>query len=230
LATVTLPEAARAHEFGGLAQRLHAAAMDADLRDALGLIGHLDHPPAFLHRQRQRLFDIDVLACATGIDEHDGVPVVGRGDGDGIDVLVVDDTAPVLVFDWRGAGLLHGEIHVVLAQVADCSGDLIAMLEEGVMDLVAAIAKADVAHSQAVVRAENSAIAECGGGGRAESAPGDTRHLFHPSQRRIPDSIPSRFEAACIRRHLHETVRALPWRNEKSGFRCCGRDRIRHAG
>jgi hypothetical protein len=40
-------------------------------------------------------FDVDVLAGLAGEDRRDGVPVVGRADHQGVDVLVVDEPAEV---------------------------------------------------------------------------------------------------------------------------------------
>ena len=64
--------------------------------DPVVLAGGLDHPPAFADVVADRLLDVDVLARLAGPDRGQGVPVVRRGDRDGVDVLVVEDLAEVL--------------------------------------------------------------------------------------------------------------------------------------
>ena len=100
---------------------------------AAGLLGDLDHGLALGDGQRQRLLAVDVLALAHGVDGDQGVPVVGRGDDDGVDVLAVEQLAEVLVgfdFTYRFleavAGLLdlvHGPVAVAAIHVAD--GDVL---------------------------------------------------------------------------------------------------------
>ena len=46
---------------------------------------------------RQRLLAVNVLARLRGLDGTEGVPVVGRGDDDGIDVLAAEELAEVCV-------------------------------------------------------------------------------------------------------------------------------------
>jgi len=45
---------------------------------------------AFLDGAGDRLFKIDVFAGCQGIDRHAHMPVVGRGDNDGVDLLLQD--------------------------------------------------------------------------------------------------------------------------------------------
>ena len=71
--------------------RLHAHG-----EDLLGLLGRLGDAAGLVDRVGHRLFAVDVLAGLHGVDRHLGVPVVGRGDQDDVDVLVVEDLAIVL--------------------------------------------------------------------------------------------------------------------------------------
>jgi hypothetical protein len=144
----------------GLGEHLRTAALDADLHNALRFGGHLNHPAPFGHGERKRLFDIDVLAGAAGVDHHEGVPVVGRGDGHGVDVTVLEQLPVVLVARRGGAGFAGRQVEVVVAEVADGRGDRIAELEKAIVHLVAAVAEADKAHAQAVVGAEDAGVAE----------------------------------------------------------------------
>ena len=46
--------------------------------------GAPDHVEAFVDLVAHRLLDVDVLAGLAGMDGHQGVPVVGRADDDGV--------------------------------------------------------------------------------------------------------------------------------------------------
>jgi hypothetical protein len=74
------------------------------------------HGPQHLDRLvdivRQGLLAVDVLAGAEGRQRDDGVPVVGRGDADGLNILAVDDLAEVVV--GRTRGLRPGPLTVEL--------------------------------------------------------------------------------------------------------------------
>ena len=67
--------------------------------------GGLDHLAALVNGHGQGLLHVDVLARLAGLDRLDGVPVVGRGDDHGVDVLAVEHAAKVLV-----PGHLSGEL------------------------------------------------------------------------------------------------------------------------
>ena len=156
-----LADAARAHEFGGLLERRRRAALRAHLRHALRALGGFHHLAALDDGQRERLLHVHVLAGIAGVDEHQRVPVVGRGDDDRVDVFVVQQLVVVVILFGIGARFLDREIHVVVAQVADGHGLLIAVLEKGVVHLIAAVAQADVAHAHAIVGAHDSGITRC---------------------------------------------------------------------
>ena len=96
LGHVDLPELARAEEGDGVLDALVAAALGAGLDDPVVLPRGLDDPPAFADVVADRLLDVDVLAGLAGPDRRQGVPVVGRGDRDGVDRLVVEQAADVL--------------------------------------------------------------------------------------------------------------------------------------
>src|SRR5215204_6548308 len=94
------------------------------------------------------------------------VPVVGGADDDGVNVLPREELAVIEELFGPGADLLRGEIEVRLVDVTD-GGDLaILVLEEGVENLVAAVAQADEAEAEPLVGAEDAAGAgggQCGG-------------------------------------------------------------------
>ena len=88
---------------GGLAARV-TAPVEPALDDAVVLAGRLDHGAAFLDGEADGLLDIDVLAGLAGPDGLQSVPVIRRGDGDGVDVLVLNQLAEV-DFGFRAVAL-----------------------------------------------------------------------------------------------------------------------------
>src|SRR5262249_37071788 len=86
-----LDELARATDVGG------AAALGADLHDAVVFAGRLHHAPPLDKVVADRLLDVDVLAGLAGPDGGQGVPVVRGGDDQGGDVLVREGLAHVLL-------------------------------------------------------------------------------------------------------------------------------------
>ena len=105
LGHVDLAELARAQKRDGVLNALVAAALRAGLDDALVLSRGLDHAPAFADVVADGLLDIDVLAGLARPDRRQRVPVVGRGDRDGVDRLVVEQAANVLNDLGRGLGV-----------------------------------------------------------------------------------------------------------------------------
>ena len=77
----------------------------AGLEDALVLARRVDAPLALGERERERLLAVDVLARLARLDRRDRVPVLRRGDADGVDVLARDQLAEVGV---RVAALVVG--------------------------------------------------------------------------------------------------------------------------
>ena len=148
----------------GFLEHFGAAALDADLDDALGFGGDLDHAATFGNGEGEGLFDVDVLAGATGVDHHEGVPMVRGGDGDGINVFVFEELAVVFIAGGGGAGFFGGEIEITVIQVADGDGLGVAEFEEAVVDLVAAIAETDEAHAETIIGTEDARVAESGEG------------------------------------------------------------------
>ncbi len=89
----------------GLDQMRGAAALGADLHDPLVLAGRGQHRLALGHVDADRLLDIDVGPRLDGRDHRQGMPVVGRGDQDDVQVLLLEHLAVVGV---GARGLLRG--------------------------------------------------------------------------------------------------------------------------
>ena len=79
----------------GLDQVRRAAALGADLHDPLVLAGGGEHGLALDHVDADRLLDVDVGPGLDGGDHRQGVPVVGRGDQDDVEVLLLEHLAVV---------------------------------------------------------------------------------------------------------------------------------------
>ncbi len=69
----------------------------AYLYDPVIFAGSLFHQVAFFDGVGKRFFDIHVFASLAGEDSRQAVPVVGGTDNDSVDILVVDDMAPILI-------------------------------------------------------------------------------------------------------------------------------------
>lgn len=97
--------------------------MRTGLHDAVELAGMLHHVPAFADIVTDRLFDIDIFTSLHGPDGSQGMPVIGGGDGDGINGLVIEDTTQILhvgglVF-LVGGGLLDAFFCYLLIGIAE---------------------------------------------------------------------------------------------------------------
>jgi hypothetical protein len=73
------------------------ALLCAGLDDAVVLAGGVDHLSAFPDGVADGFFDIDIFAGFAAPDGEQGVPVVGGGDDDGVDILAVEEVADILV-------------------------------------------------------------------------------------------------------------------------------------
>ena len=80
----------------GLDEVRRAAPLGADLDDPLVLAGGGDHGLTLDHVDADRLLHIDVGAGLDGGDHRQGVPVVGRGDQDDVQVFLRQHLAVVV--------------------------------------------------------------------------------------------------------------------------------------
>ena len=132
------------------------------LHDAAILFSRGHQLSSLINAVRERFLDIDVLARLAGPDRRQRMPVIGRGDGDGIDLLVLQRLADVSVFLWClalgsldgfGAPLEHVGIDVA-------QGDIFRLIfhAQDVPDMGAALAiESDGTHPDAAVGAEHLA-------------------------------------------------------------------------
>ena len=130
------------------------SALRAHLDHAAVLSGRGDHLPAFPDIVRQRLFHVDVFARLARPHGGQGVPMVRRGDDDGVDILVVKQFADIAVNGDIVAAVLErlgftvqvGTVHV--AQRDDsCSRDLAQRVDELVPSPPDTVDRGDVAET-----------------------------------------------------------------------------------
>ena len=144
-------------QFDRLAEAAPPAALRAAGRDPVVLAGRLDQLRAFPDVVRDGLLDVDVLAGLHGPDGGQRVPVVRGGDGDRVDVLVVEDAAHVgldlrplagLLKDSRGGGFRAPAVGI------DQRGDLDVGDGQNLLDMGGAPgAHANDGEAYAIVRA-----------------------------------------------------------------------------
>ena len=143
-------------EHAGIGARLAAV-----LANAIVLFYGADELAAFKGVVRAGFFDVDIFAGLAGPDGHERVPVIGRGDGDGVDIFVFEQLANVDVgfrlgqahlFDFADA--LAGDVFVDVADGDDfCSRDM----RKAVDVIVAAAAHSADGYADTFVGAENFA-------------------------------------------------------------------------
>ncbi len=113
-------------QFDGFADSRPGAALVAHLDDAVVLAGGFDEELAFEAGVAARFFDVNMFSGLDRQDAHPGVPVVGRGDDDGVDFGIFENAAEIafgfrsfaLFFGGLGGGLLH-DFAVDIANVGD---------------------------------------------------------------------------------------------------------------
>ena len=71
--------------------------MRAGLENAFGLAGLLHELDSFVNVMGERLLAVDVFASAHGGDGDIGVPVIGCGDDDGVDIFAGENLAEIVV-------------------------------------------------------------------------------------------------------------------------------------
>ena len=140
------------HGHGAEKAELHfRALLRADLKHAVGLARTLTDLLAFVDGERERLFAIDVFAGTHGVDGDLGVPVIGRDDGDHVDVVAIEQLAIVFVDVGLAAGFFLAGFGVLGVNVAH--GHDVAVRQNALIESLPTVAGADAADPKAVVLA-----------------------------------------------------------------------------
>ena len=147
-----------------LREVLPTALLQPDLHHALGIAHGGDQPRAFLDGVGDRLLAVDVFAGAHRRDGDGHVPMVGRADHHGVDILTVENLAVVEVEDRVGRGVLGFGFQAARFIHVAAGDDLVLFGElQLAQQILAAAAGADGADAYAVVGAQNSAVRRGGG-------------------------------------------------------------------
>src|SRR5882762_2236369 len=162
-------EAAALNEIDGVAKVAPTALLHAALQDLFARADRAGEGGAFLQSVGDGLFEIDVFAGCDGVDSHADVPVIGRGDKDGVELLVED----FAIIDVAGGGETVGaQFYGVATGTVDVTdgydlvvGDFVG----GIQQVVHAAAGADDPDTESVVGAEDSS------GGESGEATGDDK-------------------------------------------------------
>jgi hypothetical protein len=164
-----LADAAVADQRAGEAEDARGALLRAELEDAFVALHFFAQSPVFGEVEAHRLFEIDVLAGADGGDGRENMPVIGRSDEDGVNVLPGEQFAEVGI---GGAGVVlvvlvdavAGLVAVLFHDIAD-GDDLGVLLVQEIAHVPLALrADADAADSDAVARSGFAGSPERGGG------------------------------------------------------------------
>ncbi len=103
---VELADAAAVQKRDGLAHIRGGAVVQADLHTPTIFAPRFDHFAAFPDIVGSGFFDVNVFACLTRPDGGERVPVIWGDDGDGVNLLVVENHAEVPVGGRLHAGFL----------------------------------------------------------------------------------------------------------------------------
>src|ERR1700730_11280300 len=143
-------------EHAGVGARLAAV-----LADAIVFFYGANQLTAFKCVMRAGLFDVNVFPGLAGPDGHERVPMIGSGDGDGVNVFVVEKLANIDVGlrPWQAEllDLIEALLRDVFVDIAE-SGQLGLRDARKTMDvIVAAPAHPADGHADAIICAENLA-------------------------------------------------------------------------
>ena len=111
-----------AHQFAGGAKFAHGTLHAADLENSIVGAHGLHHRPAFQHGMRHGFLAVNILAGPGRRNGHERVPMIRRGDDDGINILPRQQIAEILVgvaaFVGAGIGVLGvGGFHGLFRQL-----------------------------------------------------------------------------------------------------------------
>lgn len=154
-----LPDGAVGDGLLGLVPLVRGSGLGADLKDPLGLLHRIGQVLGLGDGVAHGLFQINVLALVHGLQSHPGVPVIGGGDDDGIDLGAVDDLVVVQVAVALVEFLVLVEAPLVDVADGDNLAGVLFLADPGELapHVGAAPAAADQADIDAVVGADNPA-------------------------------------------------------------------------
>ncbi len=144
-----------------------ADALAADLQDAVRALHRLHDRRAIGHHKAHGLFKVDVLAGHQRVDGHRLVPVVGRGDEDGVDRRTRQQLAVVLVNRRLAARARPRPVQPAGIGIAQRDGLHVGHRPDGLHELLRAGAAANEPHAKPVARGGSGRGTPCHRGGGA---------------------------------------------------------------
>ena len=154
----------------GVLEMIPASLLRADLHDLLAFLIRGEHRIDPGDRVGGRLLDVDVLPGGHGIDHLLAVPVIRGGNQHRVDVAAIENTAIVSV-DLKVEGLAcrrHPRIELRLVDFGSRQELAIGVARERVEDASAAVAGANDAHADPVIRALHAVAHQGLRGGRCQ--------------------------------------------------------------
>jgi hypothetical protein len=109
-----LADALVADQFTGEAEIIVGALLAAGLEDALVPPHGVHHGSRFADGVGEGFFAVNILARSCRFDGNDGVPVLGHGDEDGVDVFALKQLAEVQIGCAAGIGAFVKDIGIGL--------------------------------------------------------------------------------------------------------------------
>ena len=147
---VDFAERAAGDQFLGLGGECGRLCLAANLQHPAGVFGGGDDARAFLQRPRHGLFDVDVFAGREGVKDDLLVPVVRRGDDDGVNVFVIEYGAIVANGLDAIAELFFGALQAAVVEIGDGNSFGSRDGQELINQLFAANAAADESEADSI--------------------------------------------------------------------------------
>ena len=151
---VNLADSAIANELAGEAISRVGALLASGLEDFVVLARCLVHRLAFLDRQGQGFFAVDVAPRLHRGDRRQRVPVVDRADGHRVEILAVEQLAEVVVLGAIRSDSRGGLVASLVVNVANRDELDAVLLHRRLHDASSLAADADRAHHDLVVGAD----------------------------------------------------------------------------
>ena len=167
-----LAELAGLEEILDFAKVLGGAVLGADVDHPLVSSSGAEHGLAFTDVVGEGLFDVDILAGLAGEDRRDGVPVVRRGDVNGVDLFFLEDAAEILMDLGGGGEGGFGAVGVGEISVGEGGVFGAGLLGDEAGDIAAAATTTDEREANPLIGAEDTA-----GGQRGERQEGSSAHI-----------------------------------------------------
>ncbi len=184
------PAASGADQLARLLKLRHTPLLRTDLDDARMLVLGVDDRRSFGEIMRQRLLDVDILAGGAGVHGHGHMPMIGRADEYGLNVLAIEHFLVVLGGERFGIGQFAAFVQMGIPNVAHGRDADIRDLGQRFHKVLAASAGADTADVDRIVGTQDvdgrHGKGGGDGGGFQERTTSEIVERFHAKFSRSP--------------------------------------------